>query len=45
VAGLSGAARPTVNKILQELREAGAIDLGRGRIVVSDAVTLLRKAR
>jgi len=45
LAGLAGAARPTVNKILQELREAGAIDLGRGRIVVSDAATLLRKAR
>jgi CRP-like cAMP-binding protein len=45
LAGLAGAARPTVNKILQELREAGAIDLGRGRIVVNDAELLLRLAR
>jgi CRP/FNR family transcriptional regulator, cyclic AMP receptor protein len=45
LAGLAGASRPTVNKILQELRGCGAIDLGRGRVVVSDAATLLRRAR
>jgi CRP-like cAMP-binding protein len=45
LAGLAGATRPTVNKILQELRDAGAIDLGRGRVVVTDAAILQRRAR
>jgi CRP-like cAMP-binding protein len=45
LAGLAGTTRQTVNKVLQELRAAGAIDLGRSRVVITDAAMLLRRAR
>ncbi len=43
VAGLTGAARPTVNQVLQNLEAAGAIRLHRGRIEVIDQAELRRR--
>lgn len=42
IAGLTGAARPTVNQVLRNLESAGAIELHRGRIVVVDRNVLAR---
>lgn len=42
--GLAGTTRPTVNQVLNELVETGAIELGRGRIVIRDLSALRRRA-
>ena len=44
LAELVGAARPSVNQVLQGLVTQGIVALGRGRIVVLDLATLRRKA-
>lgn len=45
LAGLCGATRPTVNQLLAELQGAGIVELGRGRITVTDRPGLDRAAR
>ncbi len=45
LAGLAGTTRQTANRILQELRDAGAVDLSRGRVIIRDAALLARRAR
>jgi CRP-like cAMP-binding protein len=45
IAGLSGATRPTVNKVLGELRDAGAVQVARGRITIIDETALARAGR
>jgi CRP-like cAMP-binding protein len=41
---LVGGARPSVNQILRRLVDEGLIDLGRGKITVTDRETLARRA-
>ena len=43
VAGLVGAARPTVNRELRVLESDGVVSLRRGAILVVDAVELRRR--
>jgi CRP/FNR family cyclic AMP-dependent transcriptional regulator len=45
IAGLAGSTRPTVNKELNELQDAGLIAIGRGRIEVLDPRGLARRAK
>lgn len=45
LAGISGTTRQTVNQLLTEWREAGVVDLGRGRVTVVDRERLDRLAR
>jgi CRP-like cAMP-binding protein len=45
LAGLAGAARPTVNQALQRLAAQGVITLRRGSIEVNDATALRRRTR
>jgi CRP-like cAMP-binding protein len=45
VAGLAGTTRPTANKELMSLQDAGLITVGRGRIEVTDRPGLERRAR
>ena len=45
LAGISGTTRQTVNQLLTEWREAGVVDLGRGRVTVVDRHRLDRLAR
>ncbi len=45
LAELAGAARPSVNVVLQRLVAHGVIELGRGRITVLDPDALQRRAR
>ncbi len=45
VAGLAGTTRPTANKELMSLQDAGLIAVGRGRIEVLDPAGLMRRAR
>ena len=45
IASMAGTSRPTVNRVLTRLREAGLIELGRGRVTVLDRAALERKAR
>lgn len=45
LAGLAGAARATVNRVLREEQERGILELGRGRTVVVDREGLARRAR
>lgn len=45
LAELAGATRSTVNRVLREEEERGTIELRRGRIVVLDADTLVKRAR
>lgn len=42
VATMAGTTRPTVNRCLQGAQQAGAVDLSRGRIRVTDLATLRR---
>jgi CRP-like cAMP-binding protein len=37
--------RPTVNRVMQDLAQAGIIELGRGRFIVVDSTALARAAR
>lgn len=45
LAGISGTTRQTVNQLLTEWREAGVVELGRGRVTVLDRDRLDRLAR
>lgn len=45
LASLSGTSRATVNKVLREEQEAGALELARGRTTLRDAAGLERRAR
>lgn len=45
LASLAGTTRPTVNRVLRELEDAGAITIGRGRVEVVDLGSLERQAR
>lgn len=45
VATMAGTTRPTVNRILQGLTEAGIVTLARGRITITDPEELARRAR
>jgi hypothetical protein len=42
---MTGATRPTVNKVLREEQERGTIELRRGKTVILDAEALARRAR
>ena len=45
LASLAGTTRPTANKILREIAEAGAVRLGRGYVVIRDPELLQMLAR
>ncbi|HST42427.1 MAG TPA: helix-turn-helix domain-containing protein, partial [Conexibacter sp.] len=45
LASLAGTSRATVNKVLREEQEHGALELRRGRTTVLDAAALERRAR
>lgn len=45
ISTMAGTTRPTVNRVMQDLAEAGIIELGRGRFIVIDSTTLARAAR
>jgi CRP/FNR family transcriptional regulator, cyclic AMP receptor protein len=45
LAGMSGTTRQTVNQLLVEWRDAGIVQLGRGRVTVLDRAQLDRVAR
>jgi len=44
LAGLAGTSRATVNRVLRQAAEAGAVSLSRGRIRVTDQALLARRA-
>jgi CRP/FNR family transcriptional regulator, cyclic AMP receptor protein len=44
LAGLAGAARPTVNRVLREEQDCGTLRLERGRTIILDADGLARRA-
>jgi CRP-like cAMP-binding protein len=45
LAEMTGATRPTVNKVLRDEQERGTIELRRGKTVILDADELARRAR
>ncbi len=45
IATMAGTTRPTVNRVMQDLAEAGIVELGRGRFTVADSTALARAAR
>jgi CRP/FNR family cyclic AMP-dependent transcriptional regulator len=45
IATMAGTTRPTVNRVMQDLAEAGIVELGRGRFTVADPAALVRAAR
>lgn len=45
VATMAGTTRPTVNRVMQDLADAGIVELGRGRFTVVDPAALARMAR
>ena len=45
IATMAGTTRPTVNRVMQDLAEAGIVELGRGRFTVIDPAALARAAR
>lgn len=45
LAGLAGATRATVNRVLRREEKAGAVALGRGRVTILDFEALARRAR
>ena len=45
LAGLAGATRATVNRVLRREEKSGAVALGRGRVVLLDRDELARRAR
>jgi len=44
VASLAGTTRPTANRILKDAAQAGAIQLGRGHLLIVD-IDILNRAR
>ena len=44
LASLAGTSRPTANKVLRQMEELGALQLGRGRVKVLDMTPLRRHA-
>jgi CRP-like cAMP-binding protein len=45
ISTMAGTTRPTVNRVMQDLAQAGIIELGRGRFIVVDSTALARAAR
>jgi CRP-like cAMP-binding protein len=45
IATMAGTTRPTVNRVMQDLAEAGIVELARGRFTVADPAALARAAR
>jgi CRP-like cAMP-binding protein len=45
LASLAGTSRATVNRVLRQAEEAGAVSLSRGRIRVTDRAMLTKRAR
>jgi CRP-like cAMP-binding protein len=45
ISTMAGTTRPTVNRVMQDLAQAGIIELGRGRFIVVDSTALARVAR
>jgi CRP/FNR family transcriptional regulator, cyclic AMP receptor protein len=45
ISTMAGTTRPTVNRVMQDLAQAGIIELGRGRFIVVDSAALARAAR
>ena len=45
ISTMAGTTRPTVNRVMQDLAEAGIVELGRGRFTVIDSAALAREAR
>jgi CRP/FNR family transcriptional regulator, cyclic AMP receptor protein len=45
ISTMAGTTRPTVNRVMQDLAQAGIIELRRGRFVVVDFAALARAAR
>jgi CRP-like cAMP-binding protein len=45
ISTMAGTTRPTVNRVMQDLAEAGIVELGRGRFTVVDHAALARAAR
>ena len=45
IATMAGTTRPTVNRVMRDLAEAGIVELGRGRFTVIDPAALARAAR
>ena len=45
IATMAGTTRPTVNRVMQDLAEAGIVELGRGWFAVADSAALARAAR
>jgi CRP-like cAMP-binding protein len=45
ISTMAGTTRPTVNRVMQDLVEAGIVELGRRRFVVVDSTALARAAR
>ena len=45
LASLAGTSRATVNRVLRQAEEAGAVSLSRGRIRVTDPALLAKRAR
>ncbi len=45
IAGLCGATRPSVNRLLGDLADQKILEVARGRIIITDLPRLIRKAR
>ena len=45
ISTMAGTTRPTVNRVMQDLAEAGIVQLGRGRFTVVNPAALARAAR
>jgi CRP/FNR family transcriptional regulator, cyclic AMP receptor protein len=45
ISTMAGTTRPTVNRVMQDLAQAGIIELSRGRFIVVDSAALARAAR
>ena len=45
ISTMAGTTRPTVNRVMQDLADAGIVELGRGRFTVVNAAALVREAR
>ena len=45
VAAMAGTSRATVNRVLRDEQQQGAVELGRGRVIVLDREALERRCR